>query len=124
MATEDAVVLAHEVDAAGDDYASAFLAYNKARYLHRARATLRAHVWRALPRGRRDRGDPQRALAADDDVVAPWGGNGVAVRWHPTAKRARIRSLNELIPRGYAPSLPDPSAKPAAFDIIEIRIAS
>jgi len=48
MATEDAVVLAHEVDAAGDDYASAFLAYNKARYLRTGRVQLYARMYGEL----------------------------------------------------------------------------
>ena len=45
MAIEDAVVLANEVSKAGDDYASAFRAYNQARYLRTARVQLYARLY-------------------------------------------------------------------------------
>jgi salicylate hydroxylase len=45
MAFEDAVVLAHHVAAAGDDYAAAFRAYNEARYLRTARVQLYARLY-------------------------------------------------------------------------------
>jgi 3-hydroxybenzoate 6-monooxygenase len=45
MATEDAVVLANKVDAAGDDYASAFRAYNDERYLRTGRVQLYARLY-------------------------------------------------------------------------------
>ena len=45
MATEDAVVLANKVAAAGDDYASAFQAYNQERYLRTARVQLYARMY-------------------------------------------------------------------------------
>ena len=45
MAHEDAVVLAHHVASAGDDYAAAFRAYNEARYLRTARVQLYARLY-------------------------------------------------------------------------------
>ena len=45
MAFEDAVVVAHHVAAAGDDYAAAFRAYNEARYLRTARVQLYARLY-------------------------------------------------------------------------------
>jgi 2-polyprenyl-6-methoxyphenol hydroxylase-like FAD-dependent oxidoreductase len=45
MATEDAVVLANKIDAAGDDYASAFRAYNDERYLRTGRVQLYARLY-------------------------------------------------------------------------------
>ncbi|OGA12600.1 MAG: salicylate hydroxylase [Betaproteobacteria bacterium RIFCSPLOWO2_02_FULL_63_19] len=45
MATEDAVVLANKLDAANGDYASAFDAYEKERYLRTARVQLMARFY-------------------------------------------------------------------------------
>ena len=45
MATEDAVVLANKVAEAGDDYASAFQAYNQERYLRTSRVQLYARLY-------------------------------------------------------------------------------
>jgi salicylate hydroxylase len=65
MAFEDAVVLAHHVAAAGDDYAAAFRAYNEARYLRTGpRPALCAPLWRFLPRRGRAGRIAQRAAEA------------------------------------------------------------
>jgi salicylate hydroxylase len=45
MATEDAVVLAKRIAAAGEDYAAAFEAYNRDRYLRTARVQLYARMY-------------------------------------------------------------------------------
>jgi len=45
MAVEDAVVLADQIDIAGDDFAAAFVAYQQARYLRTGRVQLTARYY-------------------------------------------------------------------------------
>ena len=119
MAHEDAVVLAHQVAAAGDDYATAFRAYNEARYLRTARVQLYARLYGDFYHAEGVRAELRNELLKPMPGKKPakaWRGCTTALRFDAAAAMAQcfVARVEESAHDRTTPTSPERAAFYAA----------